>query len=77
MNTEIAANQQFFNELTPDMLARIFSIDGYICSMQELMRSNLLEQDVDHISIDDAKNICALEPGQEINIGLVNISRVA
>lgn len=73
MNTAIAENQQFFNSLTPHTQSRCLSVDGDKCTLREFMQVNLIDEDVDHISLEDAQKICDMKLGDVVLIGTVSI----
>jgi hypothetical protein len=68
MNTE-TANQQFIDSLPHDVLFRHILVDGERFTLDTFLEVNMLEKDVEHITIEDAQRIIALEVGEVTKVG--------
>ena len=58
------------------VLSRKLNINGEGCTMVDFLYSNVCEEDVDHISIGDTKEVLALNVGETMYIGTSTITRV-
>lgn len=71
-------NTEFFNEKVSASMADIeISIDHYKTDLYSFLYANLIFGDVDHISLEDAEKVIALEPGEITFIGLTEIRRIS
>ena len=71
------SNIYFLHEnVSPAAADIILEVEGEKTDMYSFMWTNLVYIDVDHISIEDAKRVLALKPGESTYINIVEVKRI-
>lgn len=75
-------NQQFLDERVygnqdPELQFRHLLVDGERITLDTFLEWNMLYADVDHISVEDAESIIALEIDESIFINLTEVKRIS
>lgn len=70
--------QDLISSLSYEQQQRMLEVDGEeITTLGEFLHTNLLEEDVDHISLEDAQKVIALEDGESVNLHVSEILRIS
>lgn len=73
----IMTNTEFFTRMPASCADIDLLVDGNKIMLPIFMYNNLIADDVDHISIEDAQRVIDLEIGQSIFINLTEVKRIA
>ncbi len=69
-------NLEFYDRIDGITAHRILRVEGELIFLIDFMYINLLEKDVDHITLEDAQKIIDLNINESVYIGIVEITRL-
>jgi hypothetical protein len=74
-NNAIKFVQEWYDAY-PESFEPVLTVDGNECTLTDFLKTNTKDIDVDHITYGDVKRVKALQRGESLFIGLVEIKRI-
>lgn len=69
-------NQEFIDSVDQETLYRHIAVDGEKWTLDTFLEVNMIDEEVTHISQEDAQRVIDLKVGESCHIELVEITRL-